>query len=148
MLAEFEAAPWLLPPRTPALPYAGLHDLRRLLGLRARTLGGQRVVTLLQFNRRFAELVQNCSALLGLRCLRLTLAFRGANASLARVLYLLQLRAGSLGRAACVNAALLRPSVLPPCTRTPTPTLARDACSLLSGEVWRREELRRRHLDP
>ncbi|KAL4437542.1 hypothetical protein ABPG77_003523 [Micractinium sp. CCAP 211/92] len=60
LLAECEAAPWLLPPRTPALPYAGLHDLGRLLGLRARTLGGQRVVTLLQFNRRFAELVQNC----------------------------------------------------------------------------------------
>lgn len=60
LLAEFEAAPWLLPPRTSALPYAGVHELGRLLRLRAQLVGRQRVVTLLQFNRRFAELAQNC----------------------------------------------------------------------------------------
>lgn len=57
---EFAAAPWLLPPRTPALPYAGVHDLDALLALRSRPAGrwgGS--VTVLLFSKPYAVMVQN-----------------------------------------------------------------------------------------
>jgi hypothetical protein len=64
LLAEFEAAPWLLPPRTTALRYAGVHDLDRLLQLRAIPIGSQpKTVTLLTFSRRMAVMMQNSSEL-------------------------------------------------------------------------------------
>lgn len=59
---EFAAAPWLLPPRTPALPYAGVHDLDALLALRSRPAGrwgGS--VTVLLFSKPYAVMVQNSS---------------------------------------------------------------------------------------
>lgn len=57
---DFVAAPWLLPPRTPAQPWAGVHDLDRLLALQSRPVGGHNAsVALLLFNRAFAELAQN-----------------------------------------------------------------------------------------
>lgn len=41
LLAEFQAAPWLLPPDAARLlPYTGVHDLDRLLALRAAPAGG------------------------------------------------------------------------------------------------------------
>lgn len=57
---EFLAAPWLLPPRAPGLPWSGVHRLDELLALQSRPVGGHnRSVALLLFNRAFAELAQN-----------------------------------------------------------------------------------------
>lgn len=59
---EFEAAPWLLPPRTLALPYAGLHDLDYLLELRSQPAGQwDGSVTFLLFSKAYAVMVQNSS---------------------------------------------------------------------------------------
>lgn len=64
LLAEFESAPWLLPPHTPALPYAGVHEPHALLQLRATPQGRyNKTVALLTFNQRFARLAQNTSKL-------------------------------------------------------------------------------------
>jgi hypothetical protein len=61
-LEEFEAAPWLLPPRTPLLPYAGTHDFDGLLKLRSRPAGGQtQTITVLLFSKAYAALAQNSS---------------------------------------------------------------------------------------
>jgi len=50
----------LLPARTQALPYAGVHDFNALLELRATPVGEQpKVVALVQFNKRFAEITEN-----------------------------------------------------------------------------------------
>ena len=62
LLAEFEAAPWLLPPRTKALPYAGVHNLDALLQLRGSAAGSYpKTITLLTFNKRFSAITQNAS---------------------------------------------------------------------------------------
>ncbi|KAI3428080.1 hypothetical protein D9Q98_006464 [Chlorella vulgaris] len=59
-LEEFEAAPWLLPPRTPLLPYADTHDFDGLLKLRSRPAGGQtQTITVLLFSKAYAALAQN-----------------------------------------------------------------------------------------
>lgn len=60
LLSEFDAAPWLLPARTPALRYAGQHNFDQLLALRAAPAGRhRRAVTLLLFSRSWAVMVQN-----------------------------------------------------------------------------------------
>ncbi len=62
LLHEFVAAPWLLPPRTKALPYAGVHDLDQLLALRATREGRlDKAITLLTFTAKFAVMTQNTS---------------------------------------------------------------------------------------
>ena len=69
LLTEFEAAPWLLPAGTKSLPYAGIHDLDRLLAMRAAPAGGHdKTVALLAFGKNFAELFQNCCKLRTCRC--------------------------------------------------------------------------------
>jgi hypothetical protein len=67
LLAEFVAAPWLLPPRTKALKYSGVHKLDDLLPLRSAAIGKYpKTITLVTFNKRFAIMAQNtrerCSA--------------------------------------------------------------------------------------
>ena len=60
LLEEFEAAPWLLPPRTTALPYAGVHGFDELVALRATAEpGADRAVTILLFNKVWAVMAQN-----------------------------------------------------------------------------------------
>jgi hypothetical protein len=60
LLAEFVAAPWLLPPRTATVPYAGTHSLDALLGLRARPVGRHRSgVAMLLFDRHQPVMAQN-----------------------------------------------------------------------------------------
>lgn len=60
LLQEFESAPWLLPAHTPALPYAGVHDLEELLALRATPMGRyNKTITLLTFNEKVARPTQN-----------------------------------------------------------------------------------------
>ena len=55
LLAEFEAAPWLLPPRTKALEYVGVHNLDELAKLRAIQYGNlTKTVSLLTFSKRVA----------------------------------------------------------------------------------------------
>ena len=62
LLAEFEAAPWLLPPRTKALKHSGVHKLDELLQLRSVAIGNySKTATLLTFNKRFAIMAQNTS---------------------------------------------------------------------------------------
>jgi hypothetical protein len=61
-LAEFEAAPWLLPARTPALPYAGVHDFDALLKLRSQPVAGyNKSIALILFDKRWAVMTQNSS---------------------------------------------------------------------------------------
>ena len=61
-MAEFEAAPWLLPPRCDALPYAGVRDLDRLLQLRAVAAGGHpKTITLIPYSLLFVDMLQNAS---------------------------------------------------------------------------------------
>ncbi|KAL4860227.1 hypothetical protein ACK3TF_000413 [Chlorella vulgaris] len=58
--AEFEAAPWLLPPRTTILPYARMHDLDELLALRAKPAGThEKAVVVLLFNAATAAMAEN-----------------------------------------------------------------------------------------
>ncbi|EFN55545.1 hypothetical protein CHLNCDRAFT_133996 [Chlorella variabilis] len=60
LVAEFEAAPWLLPPRCDALPYAGVRDLDRLLQLRAVAAGGHpKTITLIPYSLLFVDMLQN-----------------------------------------------------------------------------------------
>lgn len=62
VLEEFEAAPWLLPPRTPAFPYAGATDFDELLALRAQPAGNHSsAVAILLFNKNWAAMSQNSS---------------------------------------------------------------------------------------
>ena len=62
IVAEFEAAPWLLPPRTKALTYTGVHNLGQLLELRATPFGKHpKTMTLLTLNKQFAVMTQNTS---------------------------------------------------------------------------------------
>lgn len=62
LVAEFEVAPWLLPPRTNLLPYAAVHGFEQLLALRALPEGGQNsTVTVLLFSRKWAPMLQNSS---------------------------------------------------------------------------------------
>ena len=67
--AEFQAVPWLLPPRMPALPWAGVHGFDELMAMQSRPAGGHpRSVALLLFNKAFAVMAQNsseCGALPG-----------------------------------------------------------------------------------
>ncbi len=64
--AEFKAAPWLLPPRTPLLPWAGVHGFDQLLALQSQPAGSHpRSVALLLFNKAFAVMAQNSSEWLG-----------------------------------------------------------------------------------
>jgi hypothetical protein len=52
VLAEFVAAPWLLPPRTKALRYAGVHTLEELLQLRATPQGNHtKTIAVLLFSK-------------------------------------------------------------------------------------------------
>jgi hypothetical protein len=61
-LAEFEAAPWLLPARTPALPFAGVHDFDALLKLRSMPVGGfDKSIVIILFDRQWAVMTQNSS---------------------------------------------------------------------------------------
>ena len=61
-LQEFVAAPWLLPPRTPALPYAGVHGLDELMALRSAPAGRHpRSVAILLFSQAYAAMAQNSS---------------------------------------------------------------------------------------
>lgn len=60
LLEEFEAAPWLLPARTPQLPYANLHSFEKLLALRSRPVGSlKKSITLLLFSKAWAVMAQN-----------------------------------------------------------------------------------------
>lgn len=60
LLAEFEAAPWLLPPRTKALKYAGVHKLEELLQLRATPQGNHtKTVAVLLFSKNVSAMAQN-----------------------------------------------------------------------------------------
>ena len=62
LLAEFEAAPWLLPPRTKALKYAGVHKLEELLQLRAMPHGNHtKTIAVLLFSKNIAPMAQNTS---------------------------------------------------------------------------------------
>jgi hypothetical protein len=62
LAAEFEAAPWLLPTRTPLLPYAGVHGFDKLLRLRASAIGGyDGAVALMHFTKADAVVAQNSS---------------------------------------------------------------------------------------
>ena len=62
LLREFEATPWLLPPRTKALPYTGVHNLDQLVALRAtREERLEKAITLLTFTNSFAVMTQNTS---------------------------------------------------------------------------------------
>ena len=62
LLAEFEAAPWLLPARTPALPYAKVHDFDALLKLRSQPVAGyNKSIALILFDKRWAVMTQNSS---------------------------------------------------------------------------------------
>ena len=62
LLAEFEAAPWLLPPRTKALSYAGVHKLEELLQLRATSQGNYtKTITVLLFSKNISAMAQNTS---------------------------------------------------------------------------------------
>ena len=62
LAAEFEAAPWLLPRRTRALPYTGVHGFDELLALRSLPAGAySKSVTLLLFNKDWAVMTQNSS---------------------------------------------------------------------------------------
>ncbi|PRW56763.1 hypothetical protein C2E21_4548 [Chlorella sorokiniana] len=57
---EFAAAPWLLPPRSPAFPYAGVHGLADLMALRSTPAGRYpRAVTILLFSKAYAIMAQN-----------------------------------------------------------------------------------------
>ncbi|KAL4856646.1 hypothetical protein ACK3TF_003070 [Chlorella vulgaris] len=60
VLAEFEAAPWLLPPRTKALKYTGVHQLDTLAELRSTPFGNvTKTITLLIFSAKYAAMTQN-----------------------------------------------------------------------------------------
>ena len=60
LVAEFAAAPWLLPPNCSGLPYIGVHDFDALLELRAGPAGGyDKAIHLLPFGATVAEFVQN-----------------------------------------------------------------------------------------
>ena len=62
LLAEFEAAPWLLPPRTKALKYAGVHNLEELLQLRATPQGNYtKTIAVLLFSQNISAMAQNTS---------------------------------------------------------------------------------------
>ncbi|EFN50932.1 hypothetical protein CHLNCDRAFT_141733 [Chlorella variabilis] len=59
-LAEFEAAPWLLPTRSKVLPYAGVHDLERLLKLRSTAIGPyNKTITVVLFSKNASVMAQN-----------------------------------------------------------------------------------------
>lgn len=68
LLAEFRAAPWLLPKRTAALPYAGINDFAKLVEMRAGEVDGYSAgkaisVTYSNFQDAFdTECIQNYSA--------------------------------------------------------------------------------------
>ncbi|KAL4443517.1 hypothetical protein ABPG75_011254 [Micractinium tetrahymenae] len=60
LLREFEAAPWLLPCRTPSLPYSGVHEFDKLLRMRAQPAGGyDKAAVLLLFSAEWAVMAQN-----------------------------------------------------------------------------------------
>jgi hypothetical protein len=60
LLDEFEAAPWLLPTRTPLLPYAGVHDFDELLKLRSQPVPGyDKSIALLLFGKAYGVMTQN-----------------------------------------------------------------------------------------
>lgn len=67
LAAEFEAAPWLLPPRTTALPYAGVTGFDALLELRAAEVPGLNTSKAVSFltstlhDPLTTALTQNCS---------------------------------------------------------------------------------------
>ena len=62
MLEEFEATPWLLPTRTPLLPYAGVHGFDELLALRSAPVAGHdKAIALLLFSKAYAVMAQNSS---------------------------------------------------------------------------------------
>ncbi|KAL4856627.1 hypothetical protein ACK3TF_003057 [Chlorella vulgaris] len=60
VLAEFEAAPWLLPPRTKALNYTGVHQLDTLAELRSMPMGNlTRTVVVMLYSRSVSIVAQN-----------------------------------------------------------------------------------------
>ena len=67
-LAEFEAAPWLLPTRSKVLPYAGVHDLERLLKIRSTAIGPyNKTITVVLFSKNASVMAQNASEHAGQR---------------------------------------------------------------------------------
>lgn len=64
VVEEFAAVPWLLPPRSQALPWAGVHDFDALLPVMARRAGRwDKAVTILLFSKGYAVMSQNSSEL-------------------------------------------------------------------------------------
>ncbi|PSC71164.1 hypothetical protein C2E20_5497 [Micractinium conductrix] len=60
LVAEFAAAPWLLPPNCSGLPYIRVHDFDALLELRAGPAGGyDKAIAILPFSIESAEHAQN-----------------------------------------------------------------------------------------
>ena len=126
LLQEFESAPWLLPAHTPALPYAGVHDLEELLALRATPMGRyNKTITLLTFNEKVARPTQNTSEILAGVCMSVPL--RPTSPPLSAV------------------PAPLSPPCLSPSPSLPLPP---PPCpSLLHGQAGRRAQLRSWHLE-
>jgi hypothetical protein len=126
LLAEFAAAPWLLPPRSAAFKYAGVTDLQQLAELQAVPQGRwNKTITLLTFTRAFAVLAQNSGGRL-LGCV--------ASAACWAVM-----------PCGCTKAGPALPCPLQAAGITAMPELA---CSLLTGEACRSAQLHRRHMDP
>lgn len=131
--AEFEAAPWLLPARTPSLPYAGQHDLDALLAQRAQRVAGalgeeqRTAVVLLLFSKAFAVMAQNSSERRRRRGRALQVP--GARPQLRGP----RARWPSFRRPAALPSPLLRPPALPR--------------SLLPSQAWRRARLCGGHMD-
>jgi hypothetical protein len=121
LLEEFEAAPWLLPPRTPLLPYTGVHNLDSLLALRARPAGKhKKAIAFLLFSKRWAVMAQNSSEWLR--------AFRKAR------------KPSAVGGAFPASPRMGRDVVVPGAPPPPP--------SLLPGQTRRRAQLPGGDLDP
>ncbi len=61
LLEEFAATPWLLPLRTRALNYSGVHELDKLLKLQAAPVANYSAVAVLLFSANIAVMAQNTS---------------------------------------------------------------------------------------
>ena len=58
---QFVAAPWLLPPRTPHLPWAGVTELDALVEVRRTRAGTIAIVATTARSNFYAVSLQNCS---------------------------------------------------------------------------------------
>ena len=137
VVEEFEAAPWLLPPRTRALPYAGIHKFEDLLALRSRPAGGyDKAIAMLLFSRTFAVMAQNSSALAAAAG---AAAAAAAAAAVACLLWRPDGRATLPELLLCPDALACPPACRPCLARPPGNLLA--VCSLLPCQIWRRAQL-------